>query len=322
MAFEPGTVRQPLVRHAESREALVESRGVIEVDVPRGHRRLRQMQMGIGQARDRDLIRLEPDPLRERVGARLQIDLGTGECDPPVADADRLDPAEALIARERGDTARDERVQRHGRSAYRLSHEPREAVTIEARRQPERERDPRLDRAERSRRDRPSAHPRRAAAGERVGRRSRRRPDIGMPGPRRSRSRMARSAAASISGDVFPAPVAATTTPRAPASTAASIITPSVPMPASTSSTRAPSDGAGRRRRRGPRPPAWTSPASPIVPSDPRFGERNVSNAVVCILVTSSAASIVPASATTTPASRSVGEAAAATARRRFAGPS
>ena len=63
MALEPGTVRQPLVRHAESRQALIERRCVIEVDVPRGHRRLRQMQMGVGQARDRDLIRVEPDPL-------------------------------------------------------------------------------------------------------------------------------------------------------------------------------------------------------------------------------------------------------------------
>jgi hypothetical protein len=57
------------------------------------------MQVGVGQPGDGDLVGIEADPLGEWVGARLEVDLGPGERDPPVADADRLDPAEACIAR-------------------------------------------------------------------------------------------------------------------------------------------------------------------------------------------------------------------------------
>ena len=56
---------------------------------------------------DRHLVGLERDPLGERVGARLERDLGPGERDPAVADADRLDPAEPALAGERGDPPGD-----------------------------------------------------------------------------------------------------------------------------------------------------------------------------------------------------------------------
>ena len=53
--------------------------------------------MGVGQARDGDLVRLQPDPSGERVRPGLEVHLGPGEGHPPVADADGLDPAEAVV---------------------------------------------------------------------------------------------------------------------------------------------------------------------------------------------------------------------------------
>ncbi len=173
MALEPGALGQPLVRRAKSSESLVERRCIAQIDVPRCESRLRQMQMRVGQPGDRDLIGVEPDALRERVGAGLEVDLGPGERDPPAADADRLDPAETAIAGERRDATGDEHVQRHGRSAYRVGQKRRERVPTEAGAEPEGQRHTRLDRAQRAGRDRARAHPRRTAARERVGRRDR-----------------------------------------------------------------------------------------------------------------------------------------------------
>ena len=119
---------------------------------------------------------------------------------------------------------------------------------------------------------------------------------------------MARWAAASSRGEVFPAPVAATTTPRAPAATAASISAPSVPMPACDELDAGPRLTARAGGGAAARAPGLdvAAPSTDRARASHGSASWNVSNAVVCILVTSSAASIVPASATTTPASRSV----------------
>ena len=99
MPFEPGTARQSLVRLPETRQPLVQRGGVAEIHVPRRESGLGQVEMGIGEPGDGDLIRLETDPLGEWIGAGLEVNLGAGEGDPAIADADRLHPAEAGIAR-------------------------------------------------------------------------------------------------------------------------------------------------------------------------------------------------------------------------------
>ena len=117
VTLEPRTVRAAArAPPRRLRQAVVERRRVLEIDLPRGHRRLREVQVRVGQAGDRDLVRLQADPLGERVGAGLEIDLRAGERDPSVADADRLDPAEPRIAVEGRDPAGDQHVERHGRS--------------------------------------------------------------------------------------------------------------------------------------------------------------------------------------------------------------
>ena len=64
-----------------------------------------------------DLVGRELDAPGERVGRGVsRNDLGAGEGHPPVADPDRLDPAEAAVTREGRDAAGDEGVERHGRS--------------------------------------------------------------------------------------------------------------------------------------------------------------------------------------------------------------
>ena len=78
-----------------------------EVDLAERERRLGEMEVRVGQARDRDLVRFERDPPRERVRPGLELDLGAGEGDPAVADPDRLDPAEPGSPGQRRDPARD-----------------------------------------------------------------------------------------------------------------------------------------------------------------------------------------------------------------------
>ena len=83
----------------EARQAVVERLRVRQVDLALRDRGLGEMQVRVGQPGDRDLVGLEVDPLGERVGPGLEEDLGAGEGDATVADPDRLDPAEALVAR-------------------------------------------------------------------------------------------------------------------------------------------------------------------------------------------------------------------------------
>ena len=120
---------------------------------------------------------------------------------------------------------------------------------------------------------------------------------------------------------MFPAPVASTTKPSAPAARRASIGVPSIATAALTRWTRSAARVVATCRR-GPRVRTIvTSPAS-IRPSGPVLRLRNVSNALAWTFMTSSAGSIVPARTTTTPAPLSAGAEAARTASRRFAGPS
>ena len=94
-------------------EAVGERRRTGQVDLAGRRRQARKVQVGVGQARDGDLVRLEGDPLGERVGTGLQVDLGAGECDATVADPDRLDPAEPVLTGQRGDPTGDQAVERH-----------------------------------------------------------------------------------------------------------------------------------------------------------------------------------------------------------------
>ena len=109
----------------------------------------------------------------------------------------------------------------------RVREQCRQPVPIEPGPDPERQRDPGLRRAQVTDRQRPGPDPRRAAARERVG-------GAGRPDGQRLASAtgipasIARTAAASSAGSVFPAPVAATTIPSAPAATAASSSAPSI----------------------------------------------------------------------------------------------
>ena len=151
-------------------------RGIDEVDVR------------VDDPGHRDLARLELDPAGVRVGAGLEVDRRAGERDLAVADPDRLDPAEAGIAGERGDPTGDEHVERHqadaahdrpvGRGAAlehraparRVGEQLGERVAVQAGAEARRERDPRLRPGEVAREQRAGALPRRAAAGERVAR--------------------------------------------------------------------------------------------------------------------------------------------------------
>ena len=79
--------------------------------------RLGEVQVRVGQARD-----ARPRPARggsAAVNGSARVSRSTsepGEGDPPVADADGLDPAEAAVAGEGRDPTGDERVEGHGRS--------------------------------------------------------------------------------------------------------------------------------------------------------------------------------------------------------------
>ena len=115
VALQPGLrVGEREVGGADEGEPLGQRRGAGQVDLAGGRGGAGEVQVRVGQPGDRHLVRLEHDPLRERVGARLERDLGAGERDPAVADPDRLDPAEALLAGERGDPAGDQHLERHG----------------------------------------------------------------------------------------------------------------------------------------------------------------------------------------------------------------
>ena len=136
--------------------------------------------MGVGQARDRDLVGLQLDPERVRVGPRLELDRGAGEGDPAVADPDRLDPAEPATRRR---TSRSGRVTRMSSGisglpvAVRIVDRapgrrgaPRARLAVQPGAEPERQRDPRLRAAEVAGQHRAGPDPRRAAAGERIAR--------------------------------------------------------------------------------------------------------------------------------------------------------
>ena len=147
VTLEPGVrIARRRVRGADPGQPLDQGGSIGQVDVARRVGRAGEMEVRVGEARDRHLVGLERDPLGEWVGSRLERDLGAGEGDPPVADADGLDPAEPALARERGDPPGDEHVQRH-RSGFRVGQQRHESGAIQSGAEPERERDPSLDRA-------------------------------------------------------------------------------------------------------------------------------------------------------------------------------
>ncbi len=84
-----------------------------EVDVLERDAALREVQVGVGQARDGDLVIVELEADGERVGPRLELDRRTGKRNAAAGDADRLDPAEPSVAGERRDPSRDEGFQGH-----------------------------------------------------------------------------------------------------------------------------------------------------------------------------------------------------------------
>ena len=115
VAFEPRRgIGQDEVGGPDALQTVGQRRGIGQVDLARRGGGTREVEMCVGETGDRDLVGLERDPFRERVGARLEIDLRTRERHPPVADPDRLDPAEPVVTGERRDPARDQGVERHG----------------------------------------------------------------------------------------------------------------------------------------------------------------------------------------------------------------
>ena len=113
MALQPRIAGQGDMRGAHTLQPIRERGRGRQVHLRRRHRGLGQVEVRVGQPGDRDLVRLQADPLREGVRARLQVHLRARERDAAVADPDRLYPAESVRARERGDPAADQRVEWH-----------------------------------------------------------------------------------------------------------------------------------------------------------------------------------------------------------------
>ena len=95
----PSIQRSPSGRASPRRpdrgEGRRERRDLRQVDLVAGDAALGEVEMGVGQARDRDLVGVQLEPDGERVGPRLELDRRAGERDATAADPDRLDPAEA-----------------------------------------------------------------------------------------------------------------------------------------------------------------------------------------------------------------------------------
>ena len=84
----PSSQRSPSGRAspaaADRGQAAVERRGLRQVDLVAGDAALGEVEMGVGQARDRDLVGVELEPDGERVGPRLELDRRAGERDAAV----------------------------------------------------------------------------------------------------------------------------------------------------------------------------------------------------------------------------------------------
>ncbi len=171
---------------ADQRQAVVERLNLRQVDALEGDPAIGEMEVGIGQARDRDLVRVELEADGERVGPGLELDRRTRKRDAAAGDADRLDPAEPRVAGERRDPTGDERLEGHGSAHHAdgrevgremlgipnrggIGEERREPVTVEAGPKPERQRDACLRAAQVPRRKRTGPDPGRSPARERVG---------------------------------------------------------------------------------------------------------------------------------------------------------
>ena len=186
VTLDPVVGGEPVVGGADQRQALVERLNLREVDALESDPALGEVEVRIGQARDRDLVRVELEADGERVGPRLELDRRTGKRDAAAGDADRLDPAEPRVAGERRDPPGDKRLERHG-SAHRadggevrrevlrirdrggIGEEPRKSGAVQAGAKPERQGDACLRAAQVPRRERTGPDPGRSPTRKRVG---------------------------------------------------------------------------------------------------------------------------------------------------------
>jgi hypothetical protein len=113
-ADQPAGRVDPLGCGSEDRHRRLERRRGREVDMIDRERGIDEVDVRVDDPGHRDLAGLELDPAGVRVGTGLEVDGRAREGDLAVADPDRLDPAKAGIAGERGDpTAGDEHVEWH-----------------------------------------------------------------------------------------------------------------------------------------------------------------------------------------------------------------
>jgi hypothetical protein len=82
----------------------VDRAGILELDPGPRQRRLDEVQVGIGQPRQGGLVRPERDDAC--AGSGRGVDVAPCRHDPPVRDADRLDPARAVVTGEGRDPAK------------------------------------------------------------------------------------------------------------------------------------------------------------------------------------------------------------------------
>ena len=147
VTLEPGAgVAGGRVRGADAGQAVVERRGIGQVDLARGVAAPREVQVRVGEARDRHLVGLERDPLGERVGARLEVTSDPAKATRPsripTASTQPNPSSPASVAIRPVMSISSGTVRPPGRRAA------RQPGAIQPGPEPERERDPGLDRAQ------------------------------------------------------------------------------------------------------------------------------------------------------------------------------
>src|SRR5439155_22551492 len=326
---------QPLVRRPDEREGIVGSCRIGEVELAGGDRRIGQVEVGVGQAGQGDLVGREIDPSGASRRDALDVGGGAGRQDPAVPDRDRLDDPQVIegSVRERHDPTTDDEIGAvaspvHGAQRVETSATGSPGSASSAakpvRSSPAPTPSDIAIRAFGPLREPAGIAPARSQfafppgnayplptrpAGTRLA------SATGIP------PRIARSAASRSPSEVLPLPVAATTMPRAPSPAAASMSEPSMPVTAVMRKTGSAATPVATCRRPARR--RWIATRPPTIwPSGPRFGLPNAVNELVCIFATSSGAWIVPPRTTVTPSPRRSGAAAARTASVRFDGPS
>ena len=113
MTLDPVTLGQATIGRGDEGQPVVNASARLEIDLLEGDPAVGQVEVGVGQARNRHLVGVELVADRERVGPCLELDRRAGKGHPSVLDPDGLNPAEPGFARERGDPAGDEGIERH-----------------------------------------------------------------------------------------------------------------------------------------------------------------------------------------------------------------